>query len=41
MFETQRCYMMGKVLTVEKRIKKYSHGSFPLAAAQYYNETAY
>lgn len=41
MFETQRCYMMGKFLTVEKRIKKYSHGSFPLAAAQNYNETAY
>ena len=33
MFETQKSYMMGKLLTVEQRIKKYSHGRFPLAAA--------
>ena len=33
--------MMGKVLTVEQRIKKLSHGCFPLSAALYYNEAAY
>lgn len=33
--------MMAKVLTVEQRIKKYSHGRFPLSVYLYYNEVAY
>ena len=41
LFENHKVYMMGRVLTVEARIKKYTHGRYPLAVAQYYNEGAY
>jgi hypothetical protein len=37
LFVNKKAYLLGKVLTVESRIKKINQKSAPLAASKFYN----